>query len=105
TVDKTITIPGGVNITSNNYNSYAPTKAGTGASGTWGISITGSSASCTGNAATATKAATLTTARTLTIGSTGKTFNGSANVSWSLAEIGAAAASHSHSYLPLSGGT
>jgi hypothetical protein len=32
---------------------------------------------------------TLTTARTLTIGSTGKTFNGSANVSWSLAEIGA----------------
>jgi hypothetical protein len=37
-------------------------------------------------------AATLTTARTLTIGSTGKTFNGSANVSWSLAEIGAEAA-------------
>jgi len=34
-------------------------------------------------------AATLTTARTLTIGSTGKTFNGSANVTWSLAEIGA----------------
>jgi hypothetical protein len=56
-------------------------------------SISGSSASCTGNAATAT---TLQTARTLTIGSTGKTFNGSANVSWSLAEIGA---------LPLAGGT
>ena len=42
------------------------------------------------------------TARTLTIGSTGKTFNGSANVSWTLAEIGAqaagsyAAASHTH---------
>jgi hypothetical protein len=35
-------------------------------------------------------AATLTTARTLTIGSTGKTFNGSANVAWTLAEIGAA---------------
>lgn len=34
-------------------------------------------------------AATLTTPRTLTIGSTGKTFNGSANVAWSLAEIGA----------------
>lgn len=34
-------------------------------------------------------AATLATARTLTIGNTGKTFNGSANVSWSLAEIGA----------------
>ena len=45
--------------------------------------------STTGNAATATSAATLTTARTLTIGSTGKTFNGSANVAWSLAEIGA----------------
>lgn len=36
-------------------------------------------------------AATLTTARTLTVGSTGKTFNGSANVTWTLAEIGAAA--------------
>jgi hypothetical protein len=36
-------------------------------------------------------AATLTTARTLTIGGTGKTFNGSANVSWTLSEIGAAA--------------
>ena len=34
---------------SGNYNSYAPTLTGTGASGTWGISITG-------NAATATKA-------------------------------------------------
>ena len=43
----------------------------------------------TGNAATATK---LATARTLTIGATGKTFDGSANVSWSLSEIGAAAA-------------
>jgi len=44
----------------------------------------------------------LQTARTLTIGATGKTFNGSANVAWSLAEIGAqaagsyAAASHTH---------
>lgn len=41
-----------------------------------------------GNAGTATK---LETARTLTIGNTGKSFNGSANVSWSLSEIGAAA--------------
>lgn len=41
-------------------------------------------------------AATLTTARTLTIGNTGKTFNGSANVSWTIAEIGA---------LALTGGT
>ena len=58
-----------------------------------------SSSSISGNAATAT---TLATARTLTIGSTGKTFNGSANVSWTLAEIGAqaagsyAASSHTH---------
>ena len=37
-----------------------------------------------------------TTARTLTIGNTGKSVNGSASVSWSLAEIGA---------LPLTGGT
>jgi len=36
------------------------------------------------------------TSRTLTIGSTGKSVNGSANVSWTLAEIGAAPASHTH---------
>lgn len=40
----------------------------------------------------ATTAAKLQTARTLTIGNTGKTFDGSGNVSWSLAEIGAQAA-------------
>jgi hypothetical protein len=51
---------------------------------------------CSGNAATAT---TLATARTLTIGATGKTFNGGANVSWTLAEIGAAPATHSHNIL------
>lgn len=51
-----------------------------------------------GNAATATK---LETARTITIGNTGKAFDGSANVSWTLAEIGAAATSHTHSnYTP-----
>lgn len=54
-----------------------------------------------GNAGSATK---LATARTLTIGATGKSFNGSDNVSWTLDEIGAAAASHTHDYLPLSGG-
>ena len=41
-----------------------------------------------GNQNTTGSAASLTTARTLTIGSTGKTFNGTANVSWSLSEIG-----------------
>ena len=55
----------------------------------------------TGNAATAT---TLLTARTLTIGSTGKTFNGGANVSWSLADIGAAASSHNHNASAITGG-
>lgn len=48
------------------------------------------------NQSTTGSAATLTTARTFTIGNTGKTFNGSANVGWTLAEIGA---------LPLSGGS
>ena len=33
----------------------APSTTGSGASGSWGISVTGSSASCTGNAATATR--------------------------------------------------
>ena len=79
---------------------------------------------CSGNAATATAlktartingtsfngSANITTAnwgtaRTITIGATGKSVNGGGNVAWSLGEIGAAAASHSHSYLPLSGGT
>lgn len=54
---------------------------------------------------TALKAEKLATARTLTIGSKGKMFDGSANVSWTLAEIGAAAANHTHAYLPLAGGT
>jgi hypothetical protein len=38
-------------------------------------------------------AATLTDARTLTIGATGKTFDGSANVTWTLAEVGALSSS------------
>ena len=44
----------------------------------------------------ANKADKLATARTITIGNTGKSFNGTANVSWTLAEIGA---------LSLTGGT
>ena len=36
------------------------------------------------------------TARTLTIGSTGKSVDGSGNISWTLSEIGAAATSHNH---------
>lgn len=99
-----------------NYTSYTVTKTGTGASGTWGISISGNATTSTklatarsingtnfdgsGNITTATWG----TARTLTIGNTGKSVNGGGNVSWSLSEIGAAASNHTHSYLPLSGG-
>ena len=50
-----------------------------------GVNIAGNQ-STTGNAATSTK---LATARTLTVGGTGKAFDGTANLSWSLAEIGA----------------
>ena len=104
------------------YNSVgAPKVDGTGASGTWGISITGNAAtattagSCTGNAATANKlltarningtsfdgSANITTAnwgtsRRITIGSTSKSVNGSADVSWTLSDIGAATTNHSH---------
>jgi hypothetical protein len=54
-------------------------STGVGASGSWGISITGNSGTAT----------TLQNARTITIGNTGKTFNGSANVAWTTSEIGA----------------
>lgn len=99
-----------------NYTSYTVTKTGSGASGTWGISISGNATTSTklatarsingtnfdgsGNITTATWG----TARILTIGNTGKSVNGGGNVSWSLSEIGAAASNHTHSYLPLSGG-
>lgn len=97
-----------------------PTRTGGNASGLWGINISGNAAtattagtagSTTGNAGTATAlqtprningtpfdgSADITTAnwgtaRLLTIGLTGKSVNGSGNVSWSLSEIGAAAA-------------
>ena len=60
-------------LDSSNYTSYTVTKTGSGASGSWGISVTGSSASCTGNAATATK---LATKRTIN----GTDFDGSAAI-------------------------
>jgi hypothetical protein len=56
-----ITINGSQVLAASNYNSYAPTLTGTGASGTWGISISG-------NAATATTATTATTANALNTG-------------------------------------
>lgn len=72
---------GGLTLSGTVTTSGSITLGGT-PTGTWPISVSG-------NAATATTAGTWTTARTLTIGSTGKSVNGSANVSWSLAEIGA----------------
>lgn len=66
-------------LDSSNYTSYTVTKTGSGASGSWGINITGSSASCTGNAASATK---LATSRNIALSGdfTGSaSFNGTAN--------------------------
>jgi len=60
-----------------NHTSYSPSLTGTGASGSWGISVTGS-------------AATLTTARTIN----GVSFNGSANITVA-----------DSTKLPLAGGT
>jgi hypothetical protein len=51
---------------SGNYNSYAPTLTGGNASGSWTISVTGSSASCTGNAATVTNGVYTNAANTFT---------------------------------------
>jgi hypothetical protein len=56
-------------LNSNNYNSYSPTLTGTGASGTWGISISG-------NAATATSATSATTATTATTATNATTAGG-----------------------------
>lgn len=55
---------------STQISSYAPSKTGSGASGNWDINITGSSASCTGNAATAT---TLSATLAINKGGTGAT--------------------------------
>jgi hypothetical protein len=55
-INKTsITVGGNTVLTAANYNSYAPTLTGTGATGTWAINISG-------NAATATSASSSTTA-------------------------------------------
>ncbi|MGL5709799.1 MAG: tail fiber domain-containing protein [Cetobacterium sp.] len=65
----------------------ARTIGGVSFNGTANINLPG--VNTTGNQNTTGSAATLTTARTLTVGNTGKTFNGSGNVAWSLNEIGA----------------
>ena len=73
-------------LDSRNYNNYAPTKTGGGASGTWGINISGNAATatkagtCTGNSATATK---LATARSLW----GNNFDGSAAITGAINDV------------------
>jgi hypothetical protein len=72
-----LVVNGSTVLNAGNYNSYAPTLAGTGASGTWGINVTGNAATVTngvyntggtyninitGNAGTATTATTATNA-------------------------------------------
>jgi hypothetical protein len=67
------TFNGGSTLTVSYNTLGAPSATGTGASGTWGISISGASASTSGNAATATA---LQTARTIG----GVSFDGTANI-------------------------
>lgn len=77
----------------------APTKTGGGASGSWGISVTGSSASCTGNAASATTLVGMTT----TIAELNYVNGVTSNIQ---AQLNAKSDSgHTHSYLPLAGGS
>lgn len=91
-----------VNKTSDTLGDYMKISSSDVTFGSKTVSAATFSGALSGNASTAT---ILQTERTLTIGNTGKSFNGSANVSWSLSEIGAAASSHTHNYLPTSGGT
>lgn len=97
----------------------APSRTGANASGNWNINILGSSNSCSGNAASATRLATpraingvsfdgstaititANTPNSVTFGSTngavsGSAFNGGSSLTVSYNTIGAAAASHTH---------
>ena len=69
-------------LRSDNYTSYSPSLTGAGASGIWGISVTGSAASV---------------ANSLTAGTglSGTAYNGSAAVTWSLATSGVTAGTYS----------
>lgn len=71
-------------IGTHNYTSYTVKKDGTGASGSWGISVTGSSASCTGNAATATKAAITVESRDTWHSLVGTTYNATSGTAYGL---------------------
>lgn len=85
--NNSLTVNGNIVLNAGNYTSYSPSLTGSGASGTWGISVTG-------NAGTAT---TLATARTIALGgdlSGSASFNGSANIT-----ITAAVADDSHNHV------
>lgn len=62
----------------------------------YGASIGTHTGDCVGNASTAT---TWKTSRSFTIGNTTRSVNGSGNVAWSLADLGAASTSHVHNRL------
>lgn len=88
-----------VALNSLNYTDYTVNKEGLGASGTWGIDISGSSASCTGNAATATK---FQTPRTITFEGS---ITGSASFDGSNDITITTSSNLQNQYLPLAGGT
>ena len=87
----------GGTATTISYNTLgAPSVLGVGASGSWGISVTGSAATLTTartiNGSSFNGSVNITTsnwgtARILTIGGTGKSVDGSAAVSWTVSEI------------------
>ena len=80
-----------------NADSTYPKKDGTGATGTWAISITGNAATssaCSGNSATATKATKATTAEACTGNSATATLATTANTANAVAFIPDCAASH-----------
>lgn len=85
-VNGALTKSGYTVLNANNFNTYAPTNTGTGASGTWGINITGNAATVTngvynnsgtysisisGNATTATTASAVVTSNNYQMGSLG----------------------------------
>jgi hypothetical protein len=82
----------------------ARTIGGVAFDGTANINLPGVNAAgnqnTTGNAATATK---LATARALTIGGTSRAFDGTNPLSWTLSDIGAAAAAHGHAIADVTG--
>lgn len=79
-----LTLPGGGTgsqaVTRTETDAAYPTKAGVGASGSWGIDVTGSAASCTGNAATATQATNATNVNGGSVSATTGVFSGSLTV-------------------------